>query len=41
VFSHLVLMVFILFQLTNGGIDAYLEERRLQSEWLVEQLALD
>jgi hypothetical protein len=24
-----------------GGIDAYLDERRRQSEWLVEQLALD
>jgi hypothetical protein len=24
-----------------GGVEAYLEERRRQSEWLVEQLALD
>ena len=24
-----------------GGVDAYLEERRRQSEWLVERLALD
>ena len=24
-----------------GGVNAYLEERRRQSEWLVEQLALD
>ena len=25
----------------TGGIDACLEERRRQSEWLVERLALD